>query len=107
MGGACARTKDMALCELAEKATVPPASVPGEKLAKARGIKVKRLLLDVLKRLARPRCPACGAPRMTTRRQAVRKPLQRAAARRPPEHVTTNQIVAWLSERLARIPASP
>ena len=39
-----------------------------------------------------------------TRRQVVRKPLQRAAARRPPEHITTNQIVAWLSERLAQDP---
>jgi hypothetical protein len=41
-----------------------------------------------------------------TRWQVVRKPLQRASARRPSEHITTNRIVAWLNERLAQIPSS-
>jgi hypothetical protein len=31
----------------------------------------------------------------------MRKPLQRAAARRRTKHLTTNQIVAWLEARLA------
>jgi hypothetical protein len=39
-----------------------------------------------------------------TRRPVARKPLQRVSARRPPEHITTNQIMAWLTERLAQDP---
>jgi hypothetical protein len=35
----------------------------------------------------------------------MRKPLQRAAERRPVEHLTTNEIVAWLEARLATDPA--
>jgi hypothetical protein len=31
----------------------------------------------------------------------MRKPLQRAAARRQTKYLTTNQIVAWLKARLA------
>jgi hypothetical protein len=31
----------------------------------------------------------------------MRRPLQRAAARRRTKHLTTNQIVAWLEARLA------
>jgi hypothetical protein len=34
----------------------------------------------------------------------MRKPLRRAADRRPPERVTTNQIMAWLAARLAQDP---
>ncbi|MGH7753935.1 MAG: hypothetical protein ACREN5_14090 [Gemmatimonadales bacterium] len=34
----------------------------------------------------------------------MRKPPRRAASRREPERVTTNQIVAWLAERLAQDP---
>jgi hypothetical protein len=32
----------------------------------------------------------------------MRNPIRRAAGRRPPERVTTNQIMAWLAERLAQ-----
>jgi Phage integrase, N-terminal SAM-like domain len=39
------------------------------------------------------------------RRGSVRKPLQRAADRRRVEHLTTNEIVAWLEARLATDPA--
>lgn len=34
----------------------------------------------------------------------MRKPLQRATRGRLPEHVTTNQIMVWLTERLAQDP---
>ena len=50
-----------------------------------------------------PRRARLGAPRVT-RRPVIRKPLQRAANGRPPERVTTNQIMAWLNERLAQDP---
>ena len=50
-----------------------------------------------------PRRPGHGAPRMA-RRPMVRKPLRRAAGWREPERVTTNQIMAWLAERLAQDP---
>lgn len=50
-----------------------------------------------------PRRPDHGSPRMA-RRPVVRKPLRRAAGWREPERVTTNQIMAWLAERLAQDP---
>ena len=66
--------------------------------------KRKNPALTVLKRLAKaPRRAGLGAPRVK-RRSAMRKPLQRAAGRRQPEQVTTNQIMAWLAERLAQDP---
>jgi hypothetical protein len=35
---------------------------------------------------------------------ALRKPPQRAPARRHAEHLTTNEIMAWLDARLAKDP---
>jgi hypothetical protein len=49
------------------------------------------------------RRPGHGSPRMA-RRPVARKPLKRAAGWREPERVTTNQIMAWLAERLAQDP---
>ena len=41
---------------------------------------------------------------LTLKRSPMRKPLHRAADRRPPERVTTNEIMTWLAERLAQDP---
>ena len=64
----------------------------------------KNPALPALKRLAKAvGAPVSELPRMK-RGSAMRKPPQRAAGRRPPERVTTNQIMAWLAERLAQDP---